>query len=86
MPTPRKGESKQAFTSRCISVVKKEDPSISNEHAAGKCHGIYDSWKNKADSSVPDRQRIADFMDDWDCLKNDGVTESDNQKLKELGE
>lgn len=86
MPTPTKGETRKKFVSRCIPILKKEDPEISNEHAAGKCYGIYDNWKKKANSEVPDHQRLQDFMDQWTELGDDATTESDNTKLKKLGE
>lgn len=84
MPTPAKGESRQKFVSRCIPIVKKENSDLTNEQAAGRCYGIYDNWKKKADSEVADHQRLQDFMDAWEELAKDGTTESDNIKLKEL--
>lgn len=41
MPTPRKGESKNDFMSRCIKEVKKEGKS--QDAAVGKCQGIWDN-------------------------------------------
>ena len=39
MPTPRKGETKSSFIGRCIPIVKREG--AKQEHAVGKCHGIW---------------------------------------------
>ncbi len=47
MPTPRKGESRQAFVSRCIPFVMKEGKAKNTKHASGLCYGIYDSSKKK---------------------------------------
>lgn len=52
MPTPKKGESEKDFVSRCIPYVKDEDPSISNDHAAAKCHGIYRQHRAEASDNL----------------------------------
>lgn len=49
MPTPREGESRQDFVSRCIPIVLKEDDGLTQEQAAGKCYGIYDSHNKGID-------------------------------------
>jgi len=47
MPTPRKGESRDDYLKRCIPIVLNEGEVKSVEHAAGKCGGMYDHWKEK---------------------------------------
>ena len=41
--SPKPGESKQDFVSRCIPLALKEGDT--KEEAAGKCYGIYDNAK-----------------------------------------
>ena len=74
--------------SRCVPIVKKEDPNISNEHAAGKCGGIYDGSKKKkksSDSVMDDAEQLEKFHQEYRELSEDGVTESDTEKLEKLG-
>ncbi|MFA5377534.1 MAG: hypothetical protein WC455_17415 [Dehalococcoidia bacterium] len=47
MPTPNKNESRQDFVSRCVSVLKHEDPERPTNECLGQCYGMYDSWKKK---------------------------------------
>ena len=93
MPTPNKGESRNDFASRCISVVMKQEKRFPNtpegrKKAAGRCYGIYDNWKKKPSSSednLSDRELLEEFSLEWELLREDGETESDTSKLKELG-
>lgn len=50
MPTPKKNERQEDFISRCIPIVKEEDPSLTNEQAAGKCYGMWDQYKKNSKS------------------------------------
>ena len=45
MPEPMAGESRDEYATRCIPEVLKEDVNLSSGQAAGKCFGMYDSWK-----------------------------------------
>lgn len=47
MPTPNKGEKREDFVGRCISVLRHEGDKRDNRIVAGKCYGIYDNWKKK---------------------------------------
>jgi len=47
VPKPKKNEKKQEFISRCIVYLGKENPSMSPEHKAAKCHGIWRQEKGK---------------------------------------
>ena len=47
MPTPKKGESRQSFVSRCISTLRHEGDERDNRIVSGQCFGMYDSWKKK---------------------------------------
>lgn len=51
MPTPKAGESRDDFASRCISAKIKEgkhpNTPEGRKKAAGECYGIYDGWKKK---------------------------------------
>ena len=47
MPTPRKGESKADYVSRCIPVVMSEGTAKNASQAAAICHSMYDDWKKK---------------------------------------
>ena len=44
MPAVRKGESEQAYVSRCIAYCIKNE-GLTQEQAAGKCYGMYRSHK-----------------------------------------
>lgn len=52
MPIPKPGEKRSDFVSRCVPFVideeKKKGKSIKPDHAAAKCHGIFDQSKKKA--------------------------------------
>lgn len=61
MPTPKQGESRSAFVSRCIPYVQREDTSLSDKQAAGKCHGL---WK---------QHRKATAMTDINVIRKIGV-------------
>ena len=41
MPTPKKGEKRDAFISRCMSQVSDEDPKKPLKARLGKCFGIW---------------------------------------------
>lgn len=45
MPTPRPGETRSDFVSRCIPYVKENEGVEDNSHAAAKCHGIWEQHK-----------------------------------------
>jgi len=46
MPDHKKGESRKDWMKRCVPyVIKKEG--LSQKRAAGRCGGMYDSWKKK---------------------------------------
>jgi len=47
MPTPNKGETEQHFVSRCISYLFHREGFKDKKKAAGRCYGIYRSWKRK---------------------------------------
>lgn len=48
MPERRKNEKLSSYVSRCMSVVKKENPSLTQDQALGKCYGMGKSfWKRK---------------------------------------
>jgi len=47
MPTPRKGESKSKFVSRCIGVVKGENSKLTDKQASGRCYGIWDEHQKR---------------------------------------
>ena len=49
MPKPRRNESRKDFMTRCIPYVMKEGGHKDSKKAAGKCGGIYDSYKAKAE-------------------------------------
>jgi len=44
MPAVRKGESEQAYVSRCIAYCIRNE-GLTQEQAAGKCYGMYRSHK-----------------------------------------
>ena len=45
MPTPRRGESKNAFIHRCIPyVVRESNGKVTGSHAVAKCFGIWRQW------------------------------------------
>jgi hypothetical protein len=47
MPTPREGESKKKFVSRCIAYLFDNEGETDRAHAAAKCYGMYDQWRKK---------------------------------------
>ena len=51
MPEPREGESQQEFISRCIRVVKQENPEKTTEQAAGQCYGMWEQSKKRRSNS-----------------------------------
>lgn len=76
MPTPRSGESEKEFVARCIPVAKKEDPSLSDKQAAGKCGGIYREHKKaielaEAMKVVTKEEQAARVRADWDATYGD---------------
>ena len=60
MPTPTKEElnggeaGEKKFVSRCVAVVKREQPGISNKAAAGKCYGMFRNAKGVKSGSTQD--------------------------------
>lgn len=82
-PYKGKKNGKNLYISKCISVVKKENPSISQEAAIGKCEGMWkNSWneKKKSHASLTEDEYWANF--DWEtcgsCLE---LEKSVNKKL-----
>jgi hypothetical protein len=58
MPKHKKGESRDDWMARCIPyVIEKEG--LEQKEAAGKCGGMYDSWK-KANMSEPETYDLSD--------------------------
>jgi hypothetical protein len=45
MPAVKKGESEQAYVSRCIAYVVRNE-GLSQKAAAGKCYGMYKNHKH----------------------------------------
>lgn len=71
MPEHKKGESRQDWMNRCIPYLIKNEGKT-QEEAAGKCGGMYDSWaKEQANMSEPetyDMQNIEIFAaGKWQC-------------------
>lgn len=52
MPTPRKGESKDKFVSRCIRQVRKEGKK--QEQAVAQC---LNTWRRRATKGTKKRRR-----------------------------
>lgn len=50
MPTPKEGESKQDFISRCIPIVM--DEGHTQEEAKGKCYGLWENHQKSAEGIV----------------------------------
>jgi hypothetical protein len=74
MPTPKEGESRNDFVSRCVPIVMDEGET--QEAAVGKCEGIYTSWKEKKSMdkravSLSDRQEIV-IYELYEALDSDG--------------
>lgn len=46
MPEHKKGETRQQWMNRCIPYVRKHE-GLTKKQAAGKCGGMYDTWKKK---------------------------------------
>jgi len=42
MPSPKKGESRSKFVSRCISTIRHEGDKRPTREVAGQCFGMYD--------------------------------------------
>jgi hypothetical protein len=47
MPTPKAGENRGKFVSRCIQYLRHEGDNRPTRQVAGKCFGIYDNSKKK---------------------------------------
>lgn len=47
MPKPKAGEKRSKFVSRCIRAIRNEGDKRPTRQVAGKCFGIYDTWKKK---------------------------------------
>lgn len=47
MPTPKKGEKREAFVRRCIPIVLDEGTAEDGSQAAAICHSMFDNRKNK---------------------------------------
>jgi hypothetical protein len=48
MPTPKKGESKSKFISRCVSYLYHNEGITDTDHAVAKCNGIWEQSKKKS--------------------------------------
>ena len=53
MPTPRKGESREAFISRCVGYVREHEGITDSSHAAAKCNGIWEQHQKKSKNECP---------------------------------
>ena len=47
MPTPEKNEPEDYFIDRCVPIVKKEHPELSQKAVLGRCYGIWKNHKEK---------------------------------------
>lgn len=52
MPTPRAGESKDKFVSRCISYMSNEKPNMSKDQRVAVCFSLWKQHKKKEDSEL----------------------------------
>lgn len=48
MPTPKKGESKQEFISRCVPIRHGEHPNEDNKQSVAVCFSIWKEYQKKA--------------------------------------
>lgn len=66
---PRDKKGRNAYVSKCINVVKKENPNKSLDAIIGQCEGMWKShWnkKKKSNASLTEEEFWAEF--DWaDC-------------------
>ena len=53
MPTPRKGEKKPAFISRCIPIVINDGTAKDQKQAAAICYSLWAKSKGKKKASDP---------------------------------
>ena len=75
---PRTKEGKNAYISKCISVVQKENPKSSQEAVIGKCEGMWKSkWneKKKSNASLTEEVFWAEFS--WVSCEECQKLESD---------
>ena len=47
MPTPKKGEKRSEFVSRCVSYVMHNEGIKDPKHAVAKCNGIWEQSKKR---------------------------------------
>jgi hypothetical protein len=52
MPTPKKGESKKDYVSRCIPIVLEEGTAKDQQQAAAICYSMYDQHKEKEEADA----------------------------------
>lgn len=48
MPTPEKGEKRADYISRCVRMVKQEEPDKDIKAALGKCYGMWNQSQKKS--------------------------------------
>lgn len=88
MPAPpRKGETQKKFLGRCIPTYIREGRSP--DQAKGIC---YSMWRKKhggkkpsdSEESINDTELLKGFSLEWESLRDDGETKSDQDKMREL--
>jgi hypothetical protein len=47
MPNPEKNEKRPDYISRCVQMLKHEDPKRPTKECLGQCYGMWDEHKKK---------------------------------------